>query len=345
MENGERSETVVDYRSFSANGLLTALELADRCPDLELIRACLDRREELTSGLLSMLAEGSDPAWGDEDPRHYRDVHAGLLLCAFREMSALPIFGQVFRDEARENVLEWFDQDLPAAYGPSAIPMLIEMMNDTDVYDYPRYSAMGMLATIAHNHPEEREGIVEALQAMLPPLTDDDTLPPGTGYSELWTWIAYSLMELRDTASQPQVLALYRAGMIDRWVMGNEQDYLSLFQRPVEKASRAYNVLNTYERLNRQAGQEVQWKAESAKRTAQEAQRKAKAAERAAERRERERERASRRAERAAEAPQPADHASRPVARTQPKVGRNAPCPCGSGRKYKHCCGKRRQTA
>ena len=24
---------------------------------------------------------------------------------------------------------------------------------------------------------------------------------------------------------------------------------------------------------------------------------------------------------------------------TQPKVGRNAPCPCGSGRKFKHCCG------
>ncbi|MFN8899499.1 MAG: SEC-C metal-binding domain-containing protein, partial [Pseudomonadota bacterium] len=23
-----------------------------------------------------------------------------------------------------------------------------------------------------------------------------------------------------------------------------------------------------------------------------------------------------------------------------PKVGRNDPCPCGSGRKYKHCHGK-----
>ncbi|MHC4336845.1 MAG: SEC-C metal-binding domain-containing protein [Planctomycetota bacterium] len=23
----------------------------------------------------------------------------------------------------------------------------------------------------------------------------------------------------------------------------------------------------------------------------------------------------------------------------QPKVGRNAPCPCGSGKKYKKCCG------
>jgi curved DNA-binding protein CbpA len=27
------------------------------------------------------------------------------------------------------------------------------------------------------------------------------------------------------------------------------------------------------------------------------------------------------------------------VYRAQPKVGRNDPCPCGSGRKYKHCCG------
>ncbi|MYA21918.1 MAG: preprotein translocase subunit SecA [Gemmatimonadetes bacterium] len=28
-----------------------------------------------------------------------------------------------------------------------------------------------------------------------------------------------------------------------------------------------------------------------------------------------------------------------PVVREQPKVGRNAPCPCGSGKKYKRCCG------
>ena len=27
-------------------------------------------------------------------------------------------------------------------------------------------------------------------------------------------------------------------------------------------------------------------------------------------------------------------------ARSQPKVGRNEPCPCGSGKKYKKCCGR-----
>lgn len=30
----------------------------------------------------------------------------------------------------------------------------------------------------------------------------------------------------------------------------------------------------------------------------------------------------------------------RPIVRDQPKINRNAPCPCGSGRKYKKCCGR-----
>jgi preprotein translocase subunit SecA len=32
--------------------------------------------------------------------------------------------------------------------------------------------------------------------------------------------------------------------------------------------------------------------------------------------------------------------AQKPMVRRQPKVGRNEPCPCGSGKKYKHCHGK-----
>lgn len=31
---------------------------------------------------------------------------------------------------------------------------------------------------------------------------------------------------------------------------------------------------------------------------------------------------------------------SKTVRRESPKVGRNDPCPCGSGKKYKHCCGR-----
>jgi uncharacterized protein YecA (UPF0149 family) len=32
--------------------------------------------------------------------------------------------------------------------------------------------------------------------------------------------------------------------------------------------------------------------------------------------------------------------AARPGQSQQPKVGRNDPCPCGSGKKYKKCCAK-----
>lgn len=30
----------------------------------------------------------------------------------------------------------------------------------------------------------------------------------------------------------------------------------------------------------------------------------------------------------------------KPIKKATPKIGRNDPCPCGSGKKYKHCCGK-----
>ena len=31
---------------------------------------------------------------------------------------------------------------------------------------------------------------------------------------------------------------------------------------------------------------------------------------------------------------------TKPIIRDVPKVGRNDPCPCGSGKKYKKCCGR-----
>ncbi len=33
----------------------------------------------------------------------------------------------------------------------------------------------------------------------------------------------------------------------------------------------------------------------------------------------------------------------KPLTREEPKVGRNDPCPCGSGKKYKKCCGRGKQ--
>ncbi|MDD6190267.1 MAG: preprotein translocase subunit SecA [Firmicutes bacterium] len=37
------------------------------------------------------------------------------------------------------------------------------------------------------------------------------------------------------------------------------------------------------------------------------------------------------------------EHKQETVRRDAPKIGRNDPCPCGSGKKYKHCCGRNQQ--
>ncbi len=41
----------------------------------------------------------------------------------------------------------------------------------------------------------------------------------------------------------------------------------------------------------------------------------------------------------------PVEETGLPVQRAEPKVGRNDPCPCGSGRKFKKCCGAETSTA
>jgi len=46
------------------------------------------------------------------------------------------------------------------------------------------------------------------------------------------------------------------------------------------------------------------------------------------------------RSQAAAQAPQGVPEKAKQIKLQQPKVGRNDPCPCGSGKKYKKCCGR-----
>jgi preprotein translocase subunit SecA len=43
--------------------------------------------------------------------------------------------------------------------------------------------------------------------------------------------------------------------------------------------------------------------------------------------------------------PRSVPESAAPFVRPMPKVGRNEPCPCGSGRKYKHCHGALQQAS
>ncbi len=321
----------MDYQLLTADQLLAALQEAGRAPDLDLIRACLERREELTPGLLEMLAASDNESWLDDDPRWHTTIHAGLLLIAFREPAALPIFAEIFRDEEREHLIEWFDTELPA-YGPAATQMAIDLFNDAGAHEYARSSAAGVLAAIGWQYPKEQERILPTLRAHLPPLAKDGELAlPGDILIEpdpLWTWVVSALADLRDKASQPQVIALYEQGLIDEFILGDLNVYLAYFEpgaSPPRSASHSFDIIKIYEWLHRQAAQEATQKAEMEILAKQRAAKPDK----------------SRSPEPYTQSHIPGAEGA-PFVHSQPQVGRNEPCPCGSGKKYKHCHGKRK---
>jgi hypothetical protein len=279
----------MNYRTLSATQLLRALENAGRDPNLNLIRACLDRRRELIPGLLRTFARGLFDDWpDDDDPRWYRTVHAGRLLIAFREPEALPIFGDLYRDHD-EDLVEWFETD-PYYFGEVAIPTFAKLLQlDTGgQFHYGRAMSSSVLAQIGLQFPETRERVLAALRATLPPLKEDGSLdwPADKPLDiDLWSTVSIDLHDLRDRVSLPQMLALFEREWIDEGLIGKEA-FLASFEpaaRPPE--IRPFDILDLYR-------PKIRWSAAGEQMM------------------------------------------------SSPKVGRNDPCPCGSGKKYKKCHGR-----
>jgi hypothetical protein len=302
--------------------LLAALQHAGRAPELALIRACIEQRAELTPGLLALLEQEPDPDWPEEDPRWYGQIHAGLLLIGFQEREALPIFARMFRDEDDEELAgEWFVPEL-AQYGEHAIPLALELLEDESAPFFSRLSALTLLPILAERCPAERERIVEALRSQLPPLGADGTVavPDVEEDDDMLSSVVLALADVHDEGSHAHVLALFDADLVDPMFM-EQADYLRHFEAttPPPGSQEHFDLLAYYERAQAQAEEERAWEARMAEQSARLARERA-------EQEERERRRV-------------ADD-STPYVRPEPKVGRNEPCPCGSGRKYKHCHGK-----
>lgn len=287
--------------------LLDALAQGGRAPDLKLIRKCLAQRETLTPGLLQMLATDPFKAYDigpdETDPRLYAPVHAGYLLIAYKETKAIPLFVEIFRDPRRADILiEWFMAGLHD-YGAPAVDPLADLVEDEDAFTYGRAAATEVLSKIARLYPQTREHVAERLLAFLPQPHELSQIEDG---DEVWTWAGTTLAELGVSEALPRMQALFEAGLADTDVVGDWEDYEGRFQDEPEEAD-PFNVLDTYRYLQWRSAQEAQAREQLQRRTSQEHVRR---------------------------------ELGGPTVRAEPKVGRNDPCPCGSGKKYKHCHGR-----
>jgi hypothetical protein len=285
--------------------LIQSLEQAGRYPQPDLIQAIWNRKEETSPLLLEMFREAYHDYWPDEeDPRWYRFVHAGSFMMAWRVEEALPIFADLYMDDELQDLCEWYEES-PADYGPVAIPYFARVLQKDSgkQWDYGRGLAGSILAQITLRYPETGDEIGSIFRALLPPLEEIPGLTDAD-YDEIWSSIVSELAMIQDEASREQVLALFDADMVDSsW--SDRTTYLRdlTAESPRRKPNEPYNLLREYQGRYEDN---------------QQRQRRIEAEER------RQRQRSARRA-------QP---------RTRHKIGRNEPCPCGSGKKYKKCHGR-----
>lgn len=255
------------YADRSPEELLEALEMAGRHPDLDLIKECLKHPDALMPGLLDLLAasDGGED-WPDGDPRWYRRVHAGKLLLAFAEPDAAPLFADILRDEENDTLIEWFDTDLHAL-GPSGVPALIEVVQDGDAFTYGRNLSISALGQIAREHPETRKGVVQALRAALPSLTDDgapDVDLDTVTHDDAWCWanLALALAELHDEESRAHVEALFAHDLLDEMISGDVDDYHAILRGERPPHDYDFDIIEHYDRSAREGQREARRRAE-----------------------------------------------------------------------------------
>lgn len=293
----------MNTKTIPIEGLIHQLEIAGEYPKPSLIKAIWNRQEEACPLLLSVFQEAFLDDWDSKnDPRWYRLKHAGKFMLSWQVEESLPFFTKMYLDDALHDICEWFEEE-PAYFGPMAIPHFSKVL-DKEVkqdWDYGVALSAGILAKISVFHPEHKEQVAKIFRAKLPPLEQIPLLKE-PDYNGIWSSICGDLAALSDVESKPQVLALLDADMIDPMLM-DRKSYLREFNNRSYRPVKVNLVVEYESQYKRHM--EHQEHMESIKKK-EEKQSKVKLAK----------------------------------PRSEPKVGRNEPCPCGSGKKYKKCHGR-----
>jgi len=234
----------MDYESASIEELIEALEQQERHPDLDLIRALLERGDEVVPDLVDLVASAS--SW----PR----IHAALLLCELQAESALPALRKAASAPEGHDLMDWLADDALEKFGEIALDTLEAIAADKTVEWFQRAVSCRVMATIACQHPKTYQRVSAFLRGLLPDPDLDwrayegyEALKAAVDDPQIWTSAACRLCDLRDPQAYDWINQLFQAGLIDELFM--DQDYFkkayessgpsaSLLGKPVDLLSR-----------------------------------------------------------------------------------------------------------
>ena len=258
---------------------------------------------------------------------NYHFLHALYLLHELQAPKALDVYRRVLRLDA-DSTEFWFGDelyeempDMLARAGHTRLPELLAMLEDQEMLFQHRLAVTDALTRLARTQPDLRPAIVAFVQrhlrriiahadqaAQLYP-ADADAL----GYA-LEDYLGGLLADMQAAGLrelEPEMRELHRLGLVDESIAGGADDINFDMAAPLPPSP---NIFARYQQLRAEPDNYSPFHPDAAGIALRRAQQEAKHAE----------------YRRALATQQPRQ--------VLPKIGRNDPCPCGSGKKYKKCC-------
>ena len=300
---------------------LRPLEFATVPFPLEVVLETRARREEATPHLLSALEAAAENGWRQNPEGHYYMLHifAMFLMAEWREGRAYPLIVQLFRDPDYEEltgdiVSESLPSVLASVCGDDLAP-IYAMIEDDGLDEWVRSAAVMTLGIVSRDGRLTRADLFEYFGELLTGGLEEES-----GY--VWDCVISECVSFRMVDHLPLIRSAFDRGLADPFCspladveaefllpsgmsLYGQQKVAGLFDDTVAEleewtAFTEEAVLETS--LDSNLDEPRLWDPLEVL------------------------------------APDIPRTISLPV-RVEPKPGRNQPCPCGSGLKYKKCCG------
>ena len=284
---------------------------------MKAMSAAVEQREAITPDLLQVLeAAAQDPVKYGERQDYMLHLFAVYLLAQFREKRAYPLIvkmvsasGETPFDLLGDTITEALGQILASVYDGDPLP-LHSLAESEAVNEFVRSAALNAFLVLEHTGQMPRAEVVDYFRSLF-----HGKLPRTHSYA--WDGLICAVADLPAPELLKEVRQAYAEGLIDDTVADLEGIESDLTQPNPGRLERRHLITD--------AIAEMEWWSSF----------------------------------------HPEDHwpkslpepetpvlppaipapstlgyvAPEPFVR-EPKIGRNDPCPCGSGKKYKKCCGK-----
>ena len=288
------------YRDSTTTQLVTELISSKRAVSPHLAQE-IATRENVLPALQHILQDAS--YWSSRGPGGgWVPIHAIHILPLIKTPAALELLltTMIVKNLELSDFLTENTPALLAAFGEPAIDQLKNFIKDEAHETYARISACTALSVIAHRHIARAGSIGDFLLHVME-TTRDKTLA------------AFAVIEVLSLAGDDvfsRIYAAYDAGKINTDTLPQTEVERVFGNVPGEQnySNYLWNPLDYFSPEKRPEHSSFYDPRPIAQRTSR-------------------------------PSPTHAQQASRGVPNRTRKIGRNGPCPCGSGRKYKKCCG------